>query len=132
MHDVEPYRVGPRFKTDLWVDAKRVAREMKKIARKKRDLVNEYQALTDRAATIGFDDLPDTLFAHFDWQVYTLGNRQGSLFRGAGFFDSKKPKQTFLMMDFYEKHGQHYRLIEREKIIRVAQIRNEGSWRYTD
>jgi hypothetical protein len=35
------------------------------------------------------------------------------------------------MMDFYEKHGQNYRSNEREKIIRIAQIRNEERWRYT-
>jgi hypothetical protein len=93
MHDVEPYRVGPRFKTDLWVDAKRVSREMKKIARKKSNLVNEFQALMNRAATIGFSNLPDTLFAHFDWQVYTLGNRHGSLFRGAGFLTTGNPSR---------------------------------------
>jgi hypothetical protein len=130
MHKVEPFEVGPRFKTDLWAATENVLTAMVKLGKRKHQMVMRFRALLRRGAQSGFDNLPANLIQHFDWQVYTFGDRQGSLLRSAGFFDDTQNKQTFILMDFYEKHGQKYRDTERERIIKIARIRNAGDWSY--
>ena len=130
MPDVRPLEEGQCYKTDLWAASNNVLREMLKLAKKKHQMVMRFRALLKRGAQSGFDNLPLNLFQHFDWQVYTFGDRQGSLLRSAGFFDDAQEKQTFILMDFYEKHGQQYRDNERERVIKVAKIRDTDDWRY--
>jgi hypothetical protein len=129
MVKVEIYIADSDFQTDVWAATDNVIRRMLKLAKKKKKLVLEFQGLLQRAAKTGFDTLPSSLLKHEFDNVYAFGNRQGSLLRAGGFFHEPAAKRTFVLMDFFEKHGQKLRASERKRLQEIGRIRDCNEWR---
>jgi len=128
MHEVEPFLEGSEYQTDVWAASDRVLDEMDKLRKKKAVLVARFVKLIERCARTGFDQLPTNVIRHEGNGVYAIGDRQGPLLRASGFYDERQKKQTFILMDFYEKHGQKMRRTEKERISQVAQVRDNREW----
>jgi hypothetical protein len=128
MHEVEPFLEGSEYQTDVWAATDRVLDEMDKLRKKKAVLVARFLKLLERCARTGFDQLPTNVIRHEGNGVYAIGDRQGPLLRASGFYEERQKKQTFILMDFYEKHGQKLRGNERDRIAKVAQIRDDDDW----
>lgn len=129
MHSVESFRVGDEYVTDVWAATNRVLAPIKKLQKKKRGIVNRLMMLIDRCAKCGFDDCPKVV-QHREHGVYVIGDRHGPLLRIAGFHVYRKDKQRFVMMGFYEKHGQSMRGSETDLIREVKRIRDKDEWFY--
>jgi hypothetical protein len=128
MHRVEVYLEGVEYATDVWAATDRVLAPMEKLARRKGVLVARFEALLERCAKVGFDRLPVNVIKHYEDGVYGIGERKGPLLRALGFYASGQARQTFVLMDFYEKHGQHNRPIDDERICEVVRIRRSHDW----
>lgn len=128
MVEVEPYLVGDMYTTDVWAATDQVVGEMLKLAKKKRENVERFRKLIKKCATFGFSALTTTLMRNEGDAVYAIGDRQGPLLRAAGFFVDGQPKETFLLMVFFEKHATKPRGNEKERCRKVARIRDDGKW----
>jgi len=128
MHQVEPVLEGSEYQTDVWMATDRVLREMEKLSKKKPLLVHRFGSLIKKCARRGFDRVPANLIRHEGDGVYAIGDRHGPLLRASGFYAAEQPKQTFVIMDFYEKHGQKLRETEKQRIAQVAEIRDKRQW----
>ncbi|MCH7839140.1 MAG: hypothetical protein IID38_02745 [Planctomycetes bacterium] len=128
MHLVESFLEGGKYRTDVWAATERVLRPMLKLKKKKPTLVHRFVSLIDRCAQRGFDRMPANVIRHEGNGVYAIGDRHGPLLRASGFFDEGHDKPTFVLMDFYEKHGQKLREPERGRIAEVARIRDQREW----
>lgn len=128
MHLVEVFREGGKYRTDVWAATERVLRPMLKLAKKKATLVHRFVSLIDKCAQRGFDRMPANVIRHEGNGVYAIGDRHGPLLRASGFYDEGHDKPTFVLMDFYEKHGQKSTETEKEGIAEVARIRDQRTW----
>jgi glutamate dehydrogenase/leucine dehydrogenase len=128
MHEVEPVLEGSEYQTDVWAATERVLVAMEKLRKKKALLVDRFFKLIKKCAVAGFGNVPTNLVRHEGNGVYAIGDRHGPLLRASGFYLEGQAKQTFVIMDFYEKHGQKPREAEKERIVQVAQIRDKRQW----
>lgn len=129
MYLVEGFPVGGEYLTNVWAATSRVLAPMLKLQKRKPALVSRFVMLIGRCAKVGFDNCPKAV-RYERHGVYAFGDRHGSLLRAAGFYVEEKEKQTFLMMGFYEKHGQSMRGNEGDLIVEVKNIRDNGEWVY--
>lgn len=132
MTQIERYFTGDQYRTDLWAATGNMLRRMERASKKKHELVARFIALLKRAAKVGFDDLPDAMVRHEGDGVYVIGDRRGPLLRAAGFYAPNTRKQTFVLMEFYEKRGQKNAQPQRKLVRRIAEIRDLKDWRLLD
>ena len=128
MHEVEPVLEGSEYQTDVWAATERVLVAMEKLRKKKALLVDRFFKLIKKCAVASFGNVPTNLVRYEGNGVYAIGDRHGPLLRASGFYVDGQAKQTFVIMDFYEKHGQKPREAEKERIVQVAQIRDKRQW----
>ncbi len=132
MVEIERYLTGGEYRTDLWAATVNVLDKMKKLSKRKRELVARFGALLKRAAKVGFDDTADGMVRHEGNGVYAIGDRHGPLLRATGFYAEDIQKQTFVLMEFYEKRGQENTQPQRDMLRRIAKIRDKKGWRLID
>ena len=118
------------YVTDVWGASDRVIGEMRKLAKKKRELVYRFHKLIQRCASVGFGTLESNLLRNEGGAVYCLGDRHGPLLRAAGFFFDGHSRETFIFLDFFEKHGTRQRGNEKENYKEVARIRDNHGWKF--
>ena len=104
---------------------------MRKLSRRKCELVARFTSLLERLAKVGFDQTSGVV-RHEGKGVYVIGDRHGPLLRAAGFYTGGRTKQTFVLMEFYEKSGQENTQRQRDIIQRIAEIRDKMGWRLID
>ncbi|UCE60655.1 MAG: hypothetical protein JSU63_02670 [Phycisphaerales bacterium] len=132
MLEVEKYLTGAEYHTDLWAATENVVNRMEKLAKKKRDLVVRFRGLLKRAAKVGFDQTADRMVRPEGNGIYAIGDRHGPLLRAAGFYAEDTRKQTFVLMEFYEKSGKENKKPQRDILRRIAEIRDNKGWRLID
>jgi len=125
---VEGLFEGTAYLTDVWAATDRVVRPIRKLAKKKGAQVLRFMKLLQRCAEHGFERMPAGVVRHEGKAVYAIGDRYGPLLRASGFYVEGQKKRTFVIMDFYEKHGQKARTTEQERNAEIARIREQGEW----